>query len=350
MSGRRKILVVRFSALGDVAMTVPVVYSVCRANPDVDFVMVTRPLHASAMIELPENLTVVPVRLEEYKGLGGLKRLFDKLYAEHKFDAFADLHNVLRTKVLALFCRLHRIPAAMLKKARARRRALVRRHNKVMLPLTPQRARFREVFHRLGLNVEDRFSSLYGEGKGAPAEFAHITGPKQLTERWIGIAPFAKHRGKTYPLEQMRKVAKILAEKSSNRLFLFGGKEEQPLLSEWAKALGNRVVCVAGQDRGLPAEIALMSHLDVMLSMDSANMHLASLTGVPVVTVWGATHPYCGFRAFRQKDNTSVQLSMACRPCSIFGNKPCHRGDYLCMSAITPQSIVEKVNNIIESK
>ena len=350
MSGRRKILVVRFSALGDVAMTVPVVYSVCRANPDVDFVMVTRPLHASAMIDLPENLTVVPVRLEEYKGLGGLKRLFDKLYAEHKFDAFADLHNVLRTKVLALFCRLHRIPAAMLKKARARRRALVRRHNKVMLPLTPQRARFREVFHRLGLNVEDRFSSLYGEGKGAPAEFAHITGPKQLTERWIGIAPFAKHRGKTYPLEQMRKVAKILAEKSSNRLFLFGGKEEQPLLSEWAKELGDRVVCVAGQDRGLPAEIALMSHLDVMLSMDSANMHLASLTGVPVVTVWGATHPYCGFRAFRQKDNTSVQLSMACRPCSIFGNKPCHRGDYLCMTAITPQSIVEKVNNIIESK
>lgn len=348
MADRKKVLIVRFSALGDVAMTVPVVYSVCRSNPDVDFVMVTRPLHASVMIYAPDNLQIVPVKLEDYKGVGGLRRLFRELYAEHRFSAFADLHNVLRTKVLALHCRLHGIPVAQLKKTRARRRALVRHHNKLMLPLASQRKRFREVFLRLGFAVEERYDSLYGSDKGGYEQFSHITEPKSVDECWIGIAPFAKHRGKTYPIDQMRKVVETLALEPSNKIFLFGGNEEKEVLNQWVAMSPERIVCVAGQDRGLPAEIALLSHMDAVVSMDSANMHLASIVRVPVVTVWGATHPYCGFRGYKQSEKTDVQLSMACRPCSIFGNKPCRRGDYLCMTAITPQSIVDKINSIIK--
>ncbi len=81
--------------------------------------------------------------------------------------------------------------------------------------------------------------------------------------------------------------------------------------------------------------------------MDSANMHLAALAGTPTVSVWGATHPYCGFRGWRQKEELTVQLPMDCRPCSVFGNKPCLRGDYLCLAAIKPELILNKVKNYL---
>ena len=80
-----------------------------------------------------------------------------------------------------------------------------------------------------------------------------------------------------------------------------------------------------------------------MLTMDSANMHLASVSSVPVISVWGATHPYCGFKGWRQNDADIVQLPMTCRPCSVFGSKACHRGDYMCLTAIEPSMIADKV-------
>ena len=92
-----------------------------------------------------------------------------------------------------------------------------------------------------------------------------------------------------------------------------------------------------------------MSHLDVMISMDSSNMHLASLTDTPVVSIWGATHPFAGFLGWRQTTDNAIQISLDCRPCSIFGNKPCLRGDYACMQNIAPETIVEKVKSIINS-
>jgi len=85
-----------------------------------------------------------------------------------------------------------------------------------------------------------------------------------------------------------------------------------------------------------------------MISMDSANMHLASLFGVPVVSVWGATHPFAGFMGFGQSPDRAVQIDdLECRPCSVFGNKPCFRGDHACMEWITPERVLEKVGQVL---
>lgn len=351
----RTVLITRFSALGDVAMTIPVVYSVCRANPDVRFVMVTRPSMATMMINRPGNLEVRGVDFSNsYKGVGGLYALWCELKEAYgHIDALADLHNVLRTRILGVFARLSGVRVKRLNKERRHRRALTRRHQKVMLPMTTQRARYREVFYRLGLAVEDRFSTLFSDepdGKAPASAFAAITGPKQPGETWIGIAPFAKHEGKIYPVEQMLKVAQELSRRPATRLFLFGGgKHEQEVLDGWAAQLPD-AVSLAGRHYGFPTELALLSRLDVMVSMDSANMHLASLVGVPVVSVWGATHPYCGFRGFHQSESNAVQLAMTCRPCSVFGDKPCHRGDYHCMRGIPAQAIIDRVEANLNSK
>ena len=165
---------------------------------------------------------------------------------------------------------------------------------------------------------------------------------KPRGEKWIGIAPFAAHKGKIYPLEKMERVIELLLEREPNcRIFLFGGgAEERELLTQWESRHDRCICALLGS---LYNELVLMSHLDTMVSMDSANMHLASLTGTRVVSVWGATHPFAGFMGWNQSPADAVQTTLPCRPCSIFGNKPCLHGDYPCLNSITPEEIVERV-------
>lgn len=348
--GLRNVLVARFSALGDVAMTVPVLYSACLCYPNVQFTMLTRKSMTSVFLNPPANLRVMGVNLEDYEGLSGLRRLYNQLRDEIGFDGFVDLHDVLRTKILSIFCRLSRIPVSIINKGRKGKRALTRANNKVLLPLNSSRARYRQAFHKIGLPVDNRFEGLFADaplGKGDPAIFASAAPAKEDGEKWVGIAPFAKHVGKIYPPEMMEQVVAKLSERSDIRIFLFGGGEkERAVLDAWASRYP-RVESLAAKRLGFPVELALASWLDVMVSMDSANMHLASLVATPVVSVWGATHPYCGFKGWRQKEDDIIQLPMTCRPCSVFGNKPCYRGDYLCLRGIAPQSIISHVEKYL---
>lgn len=346
--GLKNVLIARFSAIGDVAMTIPVVYSACRCYPDVNFYLITRPSMTSIFINAPKNLKLIGVDVkEEYKGLMGMRRLLNELRKEYSIDAFVDLHDVLRTHMLRLLCHMHRIPTARINKGRGGKRALTRRRNKVMLPLTSSIARYRETFFRLGLPIQEQFNGLFGGEVADSSMFSEITAPKAADEIWIGIAPFAKHKGKIYPPELMEKVIADLSQIVHAKIFLFGGgKEEQEILGSWAQKY-ERVVSLADKRYGFSAEMALMSHLNVMVSMDSANMHLASLVGTTVVSIWGATHPYCGFKGWRQNEGNMIQLPMTCRPCSVFGNKPCHRGDYQCLAGIPSQVVIDKIRSLV---
>lgn len=347
--GLRNVLIVRFSAIGDVAMTVPSVYSVCRAYPDVRFVFVTRKSMVSIFINRPENLVVYGVDLKnEYKGVRGVARLFSRVRKEFDIDGIVDLHDVLRTKIIRTLGRLKGIPSAKINKGRGSKRALTRSENKVMLQLETSLQRYRDTFVRFGFPADESFNGLFGDSHADAALYAAITAPRPEGEQWIGIAPFAKHKGKIYPEEMMEEVVRELSRHENLRIFLFGGGEhEAKVLSEWASKYP-RVKSLASERHGFGVELALLSNLDCMVSMDSANMHLASIAGIPVVSIWGATHPYCGFKGWHQKEDNMIQLPLTCRPCSVFGDKPCHRGDYLCLTGIKPQIIIDRVVSLLD--
>jgi ADP-heptose:LPS heptosyltransferase len=91
-----------------------------------------------------------------------------------------------------------------------------------------------------------------------------------------------------------------------------------------------------------------MREMQAMVTMDSANMHLASLVNVPVISLWGPTHPYAGFYGFRQDPLNAVQVNLSCRPCSVFGNTTCWRGDHACMGQITPSMVEEKLLKLLK--
>lgn len=340
-----RILVIRFSAIGDVAMTVPVIYSLATQYPQHEITVLSRAVLQPLFQGLPENVSFIAADLKgKHKGLRGLNALYSELKAKH-FDYVADFHHVLRARYLCLRFRLSGVPVASICKGRLEKRKLVRRCHKVLESQKSSFHRYADVLEQLGLPVHLDFVSVYGEGKGDFSQIESVTGLKE-DEKWIGIAPFAKHKGKIYPIDLQEQVIAHFAANPQMRVFLFGGgKYEQEVFDAWTAKYPS-VTSMIGK-LNMRTELILMSHLDVMVSMDSANMHLASLVNVPVVSIWGATHPYAGFMGWKQLPENTVQLQLSCRPCSVYGQKPCFRGDYICLRGIRPERVIRKIEGII---
>lgn len=340
-----KILVIRLSAIGDVAMTVPVIHSLAMQYPQHQITVLSKPNMSALFKQLPSNVSFKGVDTKEkHRGFQGLNRLYDEL-KEEGYDYIADFHDVLRTKYLRLRFRLGGKRIAYIDKGRKEKKALTKHANKSFQPLKTSFQRYADVLAELGLPVQLTFRSIYEKGKGDITSLFSLTGEKGANH-WIGMAPFATHPGKIYPTEKIKEIIKQLSNRSDIRLFLFGGgKQEIEILSQWEKEFPS-TVCVAGKLKW-DTELALISHLNVMVSMDSSNMHLASMVGTPVVSIWGATHPYAGFMGWNQSADDAVQVDLPCRPCSIYGNKPCSRGDYACLHAISTQTIVEQIEKYL---
>lgn len=336
-----RILVIRFSAIGDVAMTIPVVYSLATQYPQHEITVLSREALRPLFQNLPHNVKFIGADLSgKHKGVFGLNQLYSQLKSFH-FDYVADLHDVLRSKYLCFRFKLAGISIATIFKGRAGKNKLVRRRHKVLKNQKSSFERYADVFNRLGMPLLLSFTSIYGERKGDFSQIEPGVGMKG-NQKWIGVAPFAKHKGKIYPLELQEQIIAYFAANPGLRVFLFGGgAAEQAVFNRWI-AKYPTVTSMIGK-LNMSTELNLISHLDVMLSMDSANMHLASLVNVPVVSVWGATHPYAGFMGWNQSLTNAIGIDLPCRPCSVFGQKPCFRGDYACLCGIEPKRIIEKI-------
>ena len=343
----KHLLLIRFSALGDVAMLVPVVASLMKQYPDIHVTVLSKPFARSLFEGLSPNVSFMSADLKkDYQGLSGLNALYRRLAAKN-FTAVADMHDVLRTKYLRLRFHLCGFHVAHIDKHRKGKQLLCSEKNKVKVQQPTSFENYAAVLAKLGYPVSLEFHSIFGEKGGNLRQLMPLIGEKKKFQRWIGIAPFAAHKGKIYPLEKMEQtIEQLIKGYPSCRIFFFGGGgKERETLDSWAQRYVNctNASAVLG---GMRNELILMSHLDVMISMDSGNMHLASLVGTKVVSIWGATHPYAGFMGWNQSEENAVQLDMACRPCSVYGNKPCLRGDYACMNDIRPEMIVAKIKQL----
>ena len=340
----RNVLVIRLSVLGNVAMTIPVLYPVCRANPDTRFIMLTKMWPATMFHDRPANLKVVDFDVKEkHKGLLELLKLAAQLYKHYDIDAVADLHNVSGTWIIDAYMRARGARVVRLDREKPRRRALVNHKSKE--PVTPIHERYRDVFRQLGIEAPDDFTRLY-DGRELPE--SPIVLKKEEGQRWIAISPFSSHRQKAYPLELMEQVIAELSKRENYWIFLMGGgKAEKIALRGIARKYKN-VISMAEVKHKFIDEYALLGRCDLMLTMESANMHLASLVDLQAMTIWGPTSPACGYLGYNQVVEDDIQLDMECRPCSITGDKPCKFGDFPCLKNIKPEYIVEHVIKAVE--
>ena len=340
----RNVLVMRLSVLGNVAMAIPVLYPVCKANPDTRFIMLTKMWPASMFHDRPANLKVVDFDVnEKHHGLIGLLKLSVQLHKLYDIDAVADLHNVSGTKIIDAYMRLKGAKVARLDREKPKRKALVTHRSKE--PVTPIHERYRNVFRQLGFEAPDNFTHLY-DGRDWPE--SPIVLEKEEGQRWIAISPFSSHRNKAYPLELMEQVIAELSKRENYWIFLMGGgKAEKIALRGIARKYKN-VISMAEVKHKFIDEYALFAKCDLMLTMESANMHLASLVDLQAMTIWGPTSPDCGYLGFNQIVEDDIQLDMDCRPCSITGDKACKYGDYRCLKNIKPEYIVQHVVEAVE--
>lgn len=293
---KEHILVIRFSALGDVAMAVPVIYSLAKQHPDIRITVLSRNMARPLFENLAPNVGFMGADLKgEYRGIRGLNALYRRLTAK-QFTAIADLHSVLRSEFLRMRFNMANCRVAHINKHRKGRRKLTSDDNRQLSQQPTTFQNYVEVFERLGYSINIQFTSIFPPEGGDLSVLPAVMNVKNAGEQWIGIAPFAAHEGKIYPTPLMHQViAQLTQQHPKARLFLFGrGEKEDKYFTEWCQEFPT-CTYVSRHVESMNEELVLMSHLEVMLSMDSANMHLASLTGIPVVSVWGATHPLAGF-------------------------------------------------------
>ena len=319
-----RILAYRFSAFGDIAMTVPVFRELLEQNPDLEIIMVTRKNFEDLFSDLPQVI-FKGIDLEDYKGIRGMRRLSRELLKEFKFDYVADLHDVIRSKILDTFFANRNFKVFKIDKGKVEKENLTDIWNLNKMQLKTTFERYTDVFREMGFSV--KLSNKYRE--------------KTSEKKAVGFAPFAQHKGKMLPLEKSFEICKILAK--THRIYLFGGgSEEKAILENWQTEIPN-TENIAGK-LSLDQELNLISTLQLMISMDSANMHLASLVGTRCVSVWASTHPFAGFLGYGQSYEDVVQVEdLTCRPCSTFGDKECFRGDYACLNEFDIQKIIDKI-------
>lgn len=305
-------------------MLVPVFKEFLEQNPEAEIIMVSRKNFADLFADIP-RLTFKGIDLKDYQGFFGLKRLSDEIFSEFRPDVVGDFHNVLRTIILNLFFRLKGLKIYSLDKGRAEKKQLVKISNPNKIQLQKTTERYADIFRKMGFSLS----------------LSHQLKPISPLKNGIGFAPFAQHFGKMLPLEKSFALAQELAQ--NHQVYFFGGgKKEVEILEKWQNEILN-TQSLAGK-LSLKEELQKISELEVMISMDSANMHLASLVGTRCISVWGQTHPYAGFLGYGQSENDIVQIAdLPCRPCSVFGNKDCPRKDWACLHQLDIKKILLKI-------
>lgn len=332
---------IRTTAMGDVALTVPVISGMRKQHPDVEIVMMTRKTFLPFFSAISGFRSFSPDFNGRHKGFFGLIRLFFDLRTEVKPDKIIDLHDVLRSKIIRFLFSLSGIPVYVIDKGRSEKKSLITGKKKVVLKHSVER--YADVFLKAGFPVTPERNKTIISSEADLGSVNSLTEPGFTN---IGVAPFAKHKLKMWPEEYMIKLLELISSATPCRFFIFRGKEDTEAMKTYIEKVPG-IYDVHGK-MTLSGELALMSRLDLMISMDSSNMHLAAVCGTKVISIWGGTDPMAGFGAWMQPDNYSIRIpveELDCRPCTIYGKGRSRHG-MECMRRLTPDIVFTRMKTL----
>ena len=341
-----RVLITCFSSISNVAAIVPQLYGLVNDYPQHEFIVLSRSFLRPLFDKLPRVTFVGGDIRGEHKTPMGVYRLFKQLKAMRP-DVVLDMQRSWRTRMIARLFAFTGIKVLRIGFASAEQTRLIKRGAEKYHPIPTIFDRQARLYAKIRLKVNDGFRKLYEPDAEQVAKISELYGEKQ--GHWIGIAPFSIARGKTLPFRKMKNIIAYFDKQPNTKIFLFGaGEMENELLTDWQSLYQN--VFAVHTNLQLDDELALMNFLDVMLCMDSANMHLASLMGVKVVSIWGATHPYSGFLGWRQSMDNCVGVDFSCRPCTAHSDRKCKYGDYRCLESLHSSKIIEVIERTLNER
>ena len=277
-----------------------------------------------------------------HRGFPGILRLFRDLNRQGKYDYIIDLHDVLRSKIITFLFSLRGVPVLRIDKGRREKKGIIKGKRRDQLKHTV--VRYIDVFEKAGFKIIPEKGPWIIPLVNSQAKTEDLIDNSELN---IGIAPYAKHALKMWPEEYMIRLLALIGEQNKCRFFFFGGADE--LLRLKALQVKIKGSVLVSEKLNLEEEIALISRLSFMISMDSSNMHMAALTGTRVISIWGGTDPVTGFGAWQQHDEYAIRIpvkELSCRPCTVFGKGKCRRGDLACMNWLTPEKVFQMMINL----
>lgn len=337
------LLVIRFSAMGDVALLTPALVAITSQFPRIQITLATRGSYAPFFYNIP-NITVVGLDLKEYRGLIGIWNFFKELNKLGPYHKVIDLHASLRSRILSLLYKWKGIPTFRIVKGRLEKKRQTQKKDKILQKLPHTVDRYLNVFERAGFKLSPRkgpWINTDPDSKIYASNYLKKLGlQKNKDKYWIGFAPFAGHALKIWPFSKSIELILAISKNLKSNIFLFGSPDEMSSLNTLKEGNPNCYI-VMGESLGLRGELGVMEKMDIMIGMDSSNIHLAALLGKPVIAIFGTTHPYSGFGPYKQDESGVIQVDLECRPCSIYGNTVCHRKDFACMELISIEKVIE---------
>lgn len=332
--------------MGDVALTAPVIHSIIEEYPTVEITFLSRAFFAPLFNKNSKFKFKSADLKDKHKGFVGLRKLYQELKSEN-FDAVIDLHDVLRTKVLRSFFKLSGTPVYIINKGRKEKKAIINK-KAPLKELKHTQQRYLDVFAKAGLICKLKPNAfLQTEEDKTILSFL-----KQTKRPIIGIAPFAAHSSKEIGEEKLNILINHLTKNKNYTVLLFGGGEQEKLKLDKIVVQHTNCFNLVGK-YNFKQELTIISKLNVMIAMDSGNMHLAALVGTRVVSIWIATHPYLGFSPYQNKD-LCVQVptsELPCRPCSVYGQLKTKEQKECALKAkkgILIENIISKIEIALE--
>ncbi|MFA8344035.1 MAG: glycosyltransferase family 9 protein [Rhodothermaceae bacterium] len=328
IAGKKKILVIRLSSLGDVILTTPVVRAIKEQYPEASIDFVVKPEFGDA-IKYNQNIDNIFYYSKKEEEIRSLLLSLN----ENKYDLVIDLQNNKRSKKI---CKSLRTSVVKYKKSSVKRFMLVKfKINRLKNYL---RVSEKYVTGIEDLQLDDKSPEIH-----FPKEFQEIKLPPG--KKYIGICPGTKHITKMWPIEYFIELGKKLNELGYTVL-LFGGKDDIDLC-KYVSIYVKDSINLANNDELLKLADG-MRHCDLLICNDSGMMHTASALNKPLIAIFGSTVKEFGFEPYKCDSLLIENENLKCRPCSHIGKDACPKKHFKCMMELTPELVINKVERFLD--
>jgi lipopolysaccharide heptosyltransferase II len=326
-----RILLVRFSSIGDLLLTTPLLRALRVRHPSARITMVVREDMAETLRHNPRLSSLVTWR--RGSPLGELAATLRKEDWTHRLD----LHGSLRSLALR---QLVGGKWTTYPKHRVRRTLLIRTGGARGGMLGPVTERYFDAARDLDVTPDGGPAEFFTtqEMEAAARDFLAAAGLGEHRPL-VALAPGAAHFTKRWPVEHWEALVRRL--RATNDLVILGGPAERALGEQVAAAGGDRAVNAAGAF-SLGGSAALLKQAKTLVSGDTGLLHLATAVGTPVVGLYGPGVEAFGFFPYRARAKV-LQRDLPCRPCSSHGGPVCPQGHHRCLRDILPEEVAAAV-------
>ena len=346
MDTSSKTLVIRFSSIGDIVLSTPLLRLLRARFPKGQLDYVTRADYAE-LVKSNQNLNHT-YEFDASEGFDGLRKL-KKRIKDERYDLIVDIHDSLRSKYLRS---LHGPSVTVVNKRLIQRSMLVNFKKNVYKDVLPVADRYVEAVKNLGITNDGKGLELH-----IPDETLFGVSGKMATrklnqfEKVVGLCPGARHFTKRWPTERFARVGAACAQKAGAKILLFGGKEDETISNQICWDINNqagaeRASSFAGQ-LGLLETAAAMEYCDVIVTNDTGLMHIATAMHRKIVAIFGSTVREFGFFPHDPQAVVLEQGGLNCRPCSHIGRSECPERHFKCMLDILPDEVYSRTKALL---